>query len=67
MRTFMLRHIDEFERGLCCCQSALYDGGGRPDEGVDGAVGGGAGVHVQQLDARHARDGVGDGVNDLLV
>ena len=61
----MLGHVYEIEGGLGRGQSPFHDGGGRTHKGVDGPVGGGAGVNVQKLDPGHARNGVRDGIDDL--
>ena len=51
-------HVDDLTGGAGAIESALYDGLGRPHEGVDGAVGGEAGVHIQQVAPIRGRDGI---------
>lgn len=61
----MFAHVDKGEGLLGGVQRPLHHVLGGPDKGVDGAVGGRAGVHVQQAAAGGAADRRGDGIDDL--
>jgi hypothetical protein len=53
-------HVEHLRGGLHGLESRFQHGGGTADEGDDGPVGIGAGIHVQKPDPRHRFDGVGD-------
>lgn len=61
----MFAHVDEAEGPLGGVQRSLHHGLRRAHEGVDGPVGGGPGVDVQQAAARGAGDGCRDGIDHL--
>jgi hypothetical protein len=56
-------HVDALAGHACAGERALDDRLGRADEGVDGAVGGGSRVDVEQRAAGRCADRVGDGVD----
>jgi len=58
-------HVDELPSHAGRTQCPFDDGFGRPHEGVDGAVGGGAGVHVQQRAAWCSGDGLPQRIDHL--
>lgn len=62
----MLAHVDEAEGLPCGAQRSLHHGLWRAHKGVDGSVGGGAGVDVQQAAASGAADGRRDGIDHLV-
>ena len=55
-------HVDALTRSAGSYQRAFENRFRLPDEGVDGAVGGGPRVHVQEGAARCLPDGPGDAV-----
>ena len=58
-------HVDEREGDLGRVEGRLHHGGRVPHEGVDRAVGGGAGVHVQQHRAGRRADRVRYRIDNL--
>ena len=67
MRAFVFFHVDQFECSPRGAQRALQHGVRRPDEGVDGAVGGIARGNVQQGTAVSAANRVRYGVDHGLT
>lgn len=63
--TWVFAHVDEADGLPGGVQRPLHHGLRGAHESVDGAVGGGAGVDVQQAAARGAADGRRDGIDDL--
>lgn len=61
----MFAHVDEAEGLPGGVQRSLHHGLRRAHEGVDGPVGGGSGVDVQQAAAGGAGDGCRDGIDYL--
>lgn len=68
LRTSLTRvfaHVDKGEGLPGGVQRPLHHVLRGPDKGVDGSVGGGSGVHVQQAAAGGITDRRGDGIDDL--
>ena len=63
----MSAHVNEAEGLTGSVQRSLHHRLRRTHEGVDGAVGGGSGVDVQQAAAAGAGDGRRDGVDHLRL
>lgn len=63
--TRVFAHVDKGEGLPGGVQRPLHHVLRGPDKGVDGSVGGGSGVHVQQAAAGGAADRRGDGIDDL--
>lgn len=61
----MFAHVDEPEGLPGGIERALHHGFRRAHEGVDGSIGGGSGVDVQQAAAGGPSDGRRDGVDHL--
>lgn len=61
----MFAHVDEAEGLAGGVQRPLHHRLRAAHKGVDGAVGGGSGVDVQQAAAHRAGDGRGDGIDHL--
>lgn len=61
----MFAHVDEAEGPAGSVQRPLHHGLWGPHKGVDGPVGGGPRVDVQQAAAGGLRDGGGDGIDHL--
>lgn len=58
-------HVNELPSCAGCTQRPFDNGLRRPHKGVDGAVGGGAGIHVQQHTAGCPGDGLPQRINHL--
>ncbi len=67
MGSLVLAHVDEFGGLLHSLESGFDDRFGAADEGDDGAVGGFAGVDVEQADAARPLDGRSDAPDHLPV
>ena len=65
MLTMMHPHINHTRSDPGHIESPLNDSIRRAHEGVDGAIGGWAGVHVQQVTPFRVDDGVSDGIDHL--
>lgn len=63
--TWVFAHVDEAEGLPGGVQRCLHHGCRGAHEGVDGPVGGGSGVDVQQAAASGAGDGCWDGIDHL--
>lgn len=63
--TWVVAHVNEAEGLAGGVQRPLHHRLRGAHEGVDGAVGGGSGVDVQQAATRRAADGRGDGIDHL--
>lgn len=63
--TRVLAHVDELPGHTGCAQRPFDDSFRGPHEGVDGTVGGGTSVHIQQHAARCPGDGLPQCLNHL--
>lgn len=58
-------HVNELPSHTGCIQGPFNNSLGGPHEGVDGAVGGGTSVHIQQHAARCPGDGMSQCIDHL--